>query len=644
MKEEAEGFFKYVTDGSLMEDVQGALSQVNFKKVGEFLAESASVLGDAFVTVMHSIDWGKVIGVAFDLVVKAAVGVGSLVVALFGGEKGIDDAGKPIKASVGGMLVDVIGELPTMLGKAARQMWESIFAGKSLSESIDAIGKILMVGLGGLTIFSSKFRGKLRDVVFGGGEGGGPSLMGRAKGVAGGARAGMGRMRAGAAAAYGGVAPGRFRRTRGMMAVGKAGMKGVGSGIAKGFGSAKAMVGPMMAFAGIASALNQVQVRSESISKIMKSDVIPSTEKAGLVGEQAFLGFGNVLDSMFLGLPSMVGGALGITSKDLSHFYFDMVAGFEVAINQTIGFFVNMGTRVGMVWDAVQGSAEGMWNEIVTGALNFGDRLLGKIKGLFFDIKEVWHGLTDVLMLPFDLLTHNLRKWTADFIEKLVGTKSDPTLLGSLLKKADEGLFSMAVGMGEEMRRQWRGAGGDDFLDERARKNALEGQKRQEEHDKEQAKINARIAGREEKRDKAAQSISENTAKNMKKGREAINRQNKRDAATDKASWKAATRSAEGSIALASGATPEEAKATADAAASTGKGGKKKKGGAPTMAARAEMAMPKDRAGQAFVHQMTALNSTLNTFFQKPFELKLEGDIGKFLKASEKSKRRTAPR
>lgn len=153
-------------------------------------------------------------------------------------------------------------------------------------------------------------------------------------------------------------------------------------GAMKGLKGGLRMFGGIGMLMGLIEAMDQIKVRMKNIGDITTDELIPNFQKVSLQGEQAFLGIGETIDKVFLGLPSQVGNALGITSRDLSNFYHDMSGGFEVAIASVVYGFESAMGFLGSEWDTFKAQFLGGWQLVK-------DRL-----GIVWSwIEKGWHGV-----------------------------------------------------------------------------------------------------------------------------------------------------------------------------------------------------------------------------------------------------------
>jgi hypothetical protein len=348
--------------------------------------KSGKILKD-IQKMVADVDWEKVIQTAVTAIGMAAKATGGIVFALLGGTDE-SSATKEATASMGSVLTNVFKGLKTVLIGSLKGLWGAILDPKSLQSTIGNLVKVFAGGFMAILVLSKGFRKKM-----------------------------MGNM------------GGMFK-----------GMRKI---------SAKTMAATAMIVMGVVEATQQIQQRMGNINKIMSDPFIKDAEKAALAGEQAFMGIMHTLDSVFMGLPGMLGEALGVSEDDLSKFYHWMVAGFETVIFTVVEAFSNG-------WQWISSAAEGVVSEILG---FFKDMQLG-IKDLLYTLGEkleiFFQTLGSKIYYPFALLGHKLKGWIADFVEGIFGTEKKPTIVGTIVQTADKDIFTGVMKVAKDLKEAQR--------------------------------------------------------------------------------------------------------------------------------------------------------------------------------------------
>lgn len=276
---------------------------------------------------------------------------------------------------------------------------------------------------------------------------------------------------------------GFFGRVRDRAKSGGAKLKG---GIKRSVGGARNMLkgvggfGGVMAMGGLFEGIQQLSERSENIAKISMSNILSEEEKFLLKTEESFLGVANTIDGMFMGLPSMIGSALGISQDDVTGFYHHMVGSFESGINNVVELFKFFGRTAENVYDNMSARAEGFIADAVHGFKTFKNDAVS----VFYSVVEAVHkqfaGLSGKLMYPFEWLSFKLKGWMADIVETIFGKPGESSLITDTLKKVlgedtVSGMQMMAKGM---RKAQDKYLGGEKDFDTAYWKNEDKRQKR----------------------------------------------------------------------------------------------------------------------------------------------------------------------
>ena len=629
LKTKAEEYFDYVSSGELFDDISKQLNKVDISgtlsMAGDFLHTLMLGVGDA----ISRIDWNRVVGMVFSAVMSAAASLGGFIAALFGGvDRDMEQVEGQLTASVGTMLVNVLNGARVFLVNAMGSFWDQLLSAGSVGEAMSKIAKMFVGGTTALLVISGGFRRKFLRLIKG-------TMSGSVKAMSGG--------------------------FRGMARSAGRGMMKVGSAIKTGLKAA----GPMMAIMAIFEGIQQAEEKAVAAAKIMSDATIRESEKAALAAEQGFLGVLNTIDAVFLGLPSSVGKALGITMDDVSRFYHDMVAGMETGIASIVEFF-SMGVDTMRVtfgafgemfmqgWNWMSGLVEGIVNEIVLAWKTAVSTIELGMNSLAKGLETTFTSIAQHVMYPFKLLSHKFKKWISDLLTGLFGTERDPTALGNLVKKIDSDLFDKMGKTAKTMRIQWTQEGGDDFTDryfERAKKEMDQVNAKYEQRanairgdmvaDEDRAMKNAAQikAAQDRSVGKMAEVAMGAVAQNLNRYGE----MSKNISRYSSDAMEAANEAAETSKRMRKEAEGSAAETTVEQEKI--RQARRKKVRVPSTVERADMAKPKDPGVRALVETVTTMNSAMTQFFQKPIDVSVnvQGDIGKFMRFSAQQDRKRVP-
>lgn len=454
----------------LMDKALDTASKIDWGKVAGVIVKAFHMIAGVVNKLFDKIDWGATLKKVFSFVGSVALGLIDAIISVFtGGEGDIKDGvEKPLQAGFGSAIVGLLGMLKTIISAGASAVWEGLWSSETIGAGINKVIKMVGAGFAGLMILSSGFRGKMVSLFTGKFFKKTPPLCEQAgcldtmTGGLGSATSKMGKL--GSTAAATGKKMGFFGKMGGGIAT-------AGRGIKSGIGMAGKVIGPLGALMGFVTAIDQAKIRAENFGMIMDSEVFPKTQHAALAGEQAFLGLGNTIDSLFFGIPSMIGNALGISEKDLSNFYHYLVGGFEFAIATIVeggkflyGFVKALLTGLGNAWKTVfEGISlitTSVWNTVKIGFYAVAEAVVDKILWLSDKIYSVMTTLGAWIMYPFERLAHEMKSWGASFTEWIFGTEKDPSMLSKLLP---ESLVKDGRGMAKEWRKSWEEEGGEQF-------------------------------------------------------------------------------------------------------------------------------------------------------------------------------------
>lgn len=330
---DAWNFIKTVDWSGIFSDVWGGIEDA-FSAIGDWIAEiDFNAIADKIGNAIGSIPWSRILSKAIDigkdlagwigkilskinwadvgeLLMQGAAGLidiaSELIVNLF---SPTDEGAEKAKAGLGTILVNIVGGAlgiaKDLIVGMGRGFWGWIFDSESIGESLGKITKMVGVAFGALLILSKKFRGAV------------------AKGF-----------------------KTTFTKVRNEFAItqskGQACFRIVGRGVkgmARGIRTGLKAIGGIGLFMGIIEGLQQAKTRAVNIANIMSDDLVSEMDKAGLAGEEAFMGIAETLDTALMGLPSSLGNALGISKQDLIGFYHDMVKNAELAIGDVVKLF-----------------------------------------------------------------------------------------------------------------------------------------------------------------------------------------------------------------------------------------------------------------------------------------------------------------
>lgn len=398
-------FIKTVDWSEIFSDVWGGIEDA-FSAIGDWIAEiDFNAIADKISNAIGSIPWSKILSKAIDigkdlagwigkilskinwqevgnLLMQGAAGLidiaSELIVSIFSTtEEGTEKA----KAGLGTIIVNIVGGAlglaKDLIVGMGRGFWGWIFDSESIGESLGKITKLVGVTFGALLIMSKKFRGA----------------------VAKGFKITFAKVR------------NEFATTQ---SKGQACFRIVGRGVkgmAKGIRTGLKAIGGIGLFMGIIEGLQQAKLRTDNISKIMASNIGGEASKASLAGEQAFLGIAETIDTVFMGLPSTLGKALGLSEQSLARFYYQMVAGVEIAISAMvnyIGTFIsviikgwqNYKTLVVGGWEVIKATGLYAWQAIKVGVMNIAakieDGFNWVVNGILRLFMSLRHGVEDI--------------------------------------------------------------------------------------------------------------------------------------------------------------------------------------------------------------------------------------------------------
>jgi len=414
--------FKEIKWGELWGTVWGTSEQV-LRSIGKFLAD---------------VDWAGIVKTAFTYIGRGISALGGAIWGSIFGEEAEQGAVGSIQRLLEDAFRGAIDIVKKTVKGAITGLWESVFDPESISGTLKNVVKLVTGTFATLLVLSKSFRAKMMGIA-----GSGISRV-------------MTPPMGGAGAFFGGVPLSGL----GVGAAGK-GMLGAGkAGLGKALGGAKAvgkMMAPIGALMGAMEAANQVSIRAQTISEISTSKILSDQEKMALKSEEAFKGVTSTIDSMFMGLPSLIGRMLGISSDDLSDFYQHTVATVEAQISTIVGFF-------GFLKDAAWDSFKWVGSKLTQLWVWIGEKVnsgLGYVVGKIYDFGEMVHKgmskLASWIMYPFEWLGFKLKGWIAEVIEGMFGTEQAPTWLGDIVKKfGDEETFAKISDTVKQLRKEQR--------------------------------------------------------------------------------------------------------------------------------------------------------------------------------------------
>jgi hypothetical protein len=478
-----------IKTGEIFKEIKTKFQNVNWSRLFKEAWDATSGIREF----LGGIDWGGIIVSVFSYMGKAVIMAGDAIWdALFGGEETIKKGAEgPLKAGLGSAFESAIEGLKTVVKSAFEGLWNSVIEPDTVKEKFKNLAKIMGIGFGALLLLSKGFRRNMMSLFMGSGGKGG-IFSGIARGLsknkglasacsdpcslAGGGRGGKAGRVSKAAVGSQMFLPGFEKGGKAAAPVKKAGMfgriagkagrviGGIGGAIGLGgaAGAAKAGAGAGGAVAkggkgvvtalkggktglkgmlkmggslgGIFSALTLV---TEGIDRIPKAfdiagdDMISTSEKVARIGESAFLGFANVIDSAFLGIPSMLGSMLGISLDKVTGFYHELVAMTEAQMD-TFGVVWNelpvIIGNVGLIAkNFIQDSFLSMINIAVKVKNHIADFMDKMMAGMFLVGRKIFY--------PIEYFGFKLKEWIGDFLRGVFGTEKDPTLAGIMLKK-----------------------------------------------------------------------------------------------------------------------------------------------------------------------------------------------------------------
>ena len=401
------GFVDKIKSGEVFEKIGQFFDKIPFGKIFTKVSDTIVKVLSGLGSVLSKVDWQNVAKTVVELIGKGFKTVGGFFVALFtGGEgqAGLKTTEAMIAGGMGTALINAIGGLKDIALGALKGLWSSIFDADSISGVMKNLATVVGGGFTVLLVMSKGFRAKMASVFLGkeglisrwgskaatsigtvnkkydvgfkglikvikvGGKGVGTALLGVSKQMR---RADKAVSRHGLFGAMGMTGPmmkkGFAQAGRGI----KSGLGKIGGGLKRGMGKVRGgitgIIGMGM-FMGLFEAMDQVKIRMKNISNIMSDELIPDFAKTSMAGNQAFRGIGKTADAVFMGIPSMIGEALGISSQDFDNFYFDMVAGAEKAFAILNNGFSLVISEMGIRWDTFKNVLSAGWDFIKSAA------------------------------------------------------------------------------------------------------------------------------------------------------------------------------------------------------------------------------------------------------------------------------------
>lgn len=194
-------------------------------------------------------------------------------------------------------------------------------------------------------------------------------------------------------------------------------------------------MGGVVAMAALFEGANQLSQRTKNIQKITLSQMLSEQEKFLLKSQEGFLGVAETIDTMFMGLPSTIGGALGVTREDLTGFYHYMVASAESSIYATVETFKFLGRTASNILDNISAHAEMVFARIGHGFELIKNSGIGIMYDIAESIESAFKGLGSKLMYPFEYLSFHLKGWMADFIEGIFGKPGESNAVTEIISK-----------------------------------------------------------------------------------------------------------------------------------------------------------------------------------------------------------------
>lgn len=294
--------FEDLKSGKLLKDITGFFKKIPWGKIFDGISKVLTTVASTIGKYLGKVDWGSVVKSVVFFIGKAFIAIGGLFFALFSGANE-DEAGKKkaegmATAGFSDILIGAFKAVKTVLLGTMKGLWASIFDADSVGGSVKNLASIVVTVLGGLMVFSGKFRGMMIGNMKGAMQGVTKVLktQGRIHRIMAN-KAGMGVVKS-----Y------RVQMTH-LGRVAKRGMKKLGKILKTGMKA----IGGMGLIMGLMEAMDQLGERTKNIGDIMMDEFVPKSQKAALVGEQAFMGIMKTLDATLMGVPSMIGEAMGIT-------------------------------------------------------------------------------------------------------------------------------------------------------------------------------------------------------------------------------------------------------------------------------------------------------------------------------------------
>ncbi len=416
--------------------ISGVLSSIDFKGIFKGVSQAiASVpwgdmISSVFVVAkslakgavrivrdfLIGTDWGAIasaVGKGLMAVVAGAADlIGGFIKEIFTPSEIEGSATEPLRAGMLGAFSAVlssIAEIATGLVKGLFSgLWKYAFDADSVSGGIGRILKVVVIGFTAFTVLSKKFRANIFI----------------------GFRSTFSKIRTEFAMTG--------SKSKTMFKTMKTGFKSA----AKSMKGGLKMFGGMGLIMGLVEAMDQVKVRMKDIGKIAIDELIPDMQKTALIGEQGFMGLMETLDSVFMGIPSQIGNALGISSQDLSNFYHEMVAGFEKGIVTIVGAFDIFINTITSNWSLFSEKFSGLfsiaaaemavvWEKIKLGWIITVNKMKGAMDTLSYGISRVMlsvehtmesamHAIMKRIASAIDnspLATDAMEKWRKEFME-----------------------------------------------------------------------------------------------------------------------------------------------------------------------------------------------------------------------------------
>jgi len=451
------GFRNEIKDLGLFGAIKDEFKKIDWDSVWEMATGKAADVINFISGIIEKVPWGEVASKIFEGIGRAISSIGgSLLSIIFGFEFVSGREQTKLEKALSDSFSSALGALKKIAKGAAKGLWDSVFDPKSAEESLKNILKIATGTFASLMVLSTKFRGKVFNKVgsalFGSGVSGipqgGPDVYGSGlahlvPGLGGGEPDVSGRSKKGIIRRlYEG--PGAkeskkaSRSLKGMFKSAKGlGTKGVGA--IKGFGGALGglgrVVAPMALISGAMEGFNQISERSSKIAEINASKVLDYNQKMALESEATFSAVTNTIDSMFMGLPSMIGEAMGISGDEVNSFYHFMVGSIESGINTAVNLFFWLKDSVVAVFDKLSAHIERTISDVV---LTFQKARIGIVE-IFYKIsdaiEDLFSGIADTLMKPFRWFSHKLRGWMGGFIEMVFGKEGEWGGLQTVMSK-----------------------------------------------------------------------------------------------------------------------------------------------------------------------------------------------------------------